>query len=87
MASLRAKLKLCDAEIQHYVAALETENRRCARKVGKLQAANTALNDRITFLVEQNQENKRINLAKFFSEIRERAEKFKPGKPPKSQKE
>jgi hypothetical protein len=69
MASLRAKLKSADSEIQHYVAALEAENIKLQRKIGKLQADNTSLQITVKVLVEQNEENKRIALAKLMEHI------------------
>ncbi len=55
MASLRAKLKTADPEIQNYVTALETENLKLQRQVGNLQAKNVSLNNRIEVLTEENE--------------------------------
>lgn len=52
MSSLRSKLKVADPEIQHYVEALEAENLKLQRQVGKMQAENTSLNNRMTILKE-----------------------------------
>jgi hypothetical protein len=52
VASLKMKLKTADPEIQHYVVALEAENLKFARQVGKLQAENMTLNNRITAIKE-----------------------------------
>jgi len=56
MSSLIAKLKAVDPEIQHYVMALETENLKLQRHIGKMQAENTGLNNRITILQENTNE-------------------------------
>jgi predicted nucleic acid-binding Zn-ribbon protein len=61
MSSLRAKLKLVDSEIQHYVTALEAENLKFQKQIGKLQAENVTLNSRITVLEETIEEVKRQN--------------------------
>ena len=58
MAALRAKLKMCDLEVQNYVTALEAENLKCAKKVGQLQADNMALNNRIKAIIEKNEKEK-----------------------------
>ena len=56
VSSLRAKLKAADPEIQHYIAALEAENMKFQRQVGKMQAENTTLNNRIIILKENTNE-------------------------------
>lgn len=52
LSSLRPKLKAADSEIQHYVLALEEENLKLHKKIGKLQVDNVSLNNRITILKE-----------------------------------
>jgi len=52
MSLLRTKLKAADPEIQSYVIALEKENLKLQRQIGKHQAENVTLNNRIKALEE-----------------------------------
>jgi hypothetical protein len=52
MSSLRMKLKAADPEIQNYVLALEKKNLKLQRQIGKHQAENVTLNNRIRVLEE-----------------------------------
>jgi predicted RNase H-like nuclease (RuvC/YqgF family) len=87
MASLRAKLKSAEREIQHYVAALEAENLKLHRKIGRLQADNTSLKNEVKVLVEENEENKRIGLAKLMEDIGKRLKTLDHDEPPENAKE
>lgn len=53
MSALISKLKMADPEIQHYVTALEAENLKFQKQIGKLQSENLSLKNRIIIL-EQN---------------------------------
>ena len=52
MSSLKTKLKAADPKIQSYVLALENENLKLQRQIGKHQAENLTLNNRIKALEE-----------------------------------
>ena len=52
MKEFRAKLKICDPEIQHFVAALEAENLKLQKQIAKLQVENIKLDGWITILEE-----------------------------------
>lgn len=53
LVSLRTKLKICDNEVQLYVAALEHENFKMQSLIAKLQAENMTLNNRIKVLIKE----------------------------------
>jgi hypothetical protein len=80
MMALRAKLKMCDLEVQNYVTALEAENFKCAKTVGQLQANNMALNNRIKAIIEKNEKEKGQMLAEFMFRAGERLGKANPKK-------
>jgi hypothetical protein len=56
MAPLRKKLKVCDQEVQLYVAALELENLKMQHLIAKLQAENMTLNNRVKVLLKEKTE-------------------------------
>ena len=60
MSSLRTKLKAADPEIQHYTLALEEENLKLHKRIGKLQAENVSLNNRIA-IAEKNTNDRCIH--------------------------
>jgi predicted nuclease with TOPRIM domain len=51
--TLKNKLKVCDPEVQNYVAALEKENLKCAKQLAKMQAEYVTLNNRIKVLEKE----------------------------------
>ncbi len=54
--SLKKKLAVCELEVKNYVRALEAENFKLADQVGKLQAENMTLNNRVKSLLKQIEE-------------------------------
>jgi len=58
ISDLTAKLKGCDPEVQHYVAALKAENLRLQKQIAKLQAENVPHKNRIKILEEEGGEIK-----------------------------
>jgi hypothetical protein len=58
MSSLRTKLRVADPKIQSYVIALEKENLKLQRQIGKHQAENVTLNNRIKALEEYFEKKK-----------------------------
>ena len=58
MISLRSKLKMCDLEIQYYVAALQSDNKKLKKNIAQLQANNDSLSCDIEILREQQSKPK-----------------------------
>jgi hypothetical protein len=77
-ASLKAKLKLADLEIQNYVTALETENLKFQKKIGNLQAENVSLNSEITILKEKL--NEKPNIMSIVASVLNKREHDEPPK-------
>ena len=52
-ASLTAKLKACDPEVQNYITALKAENLKLQQQIAKHQAHEVTQNNRIKVLEEE----------------------------------
>ena len=50
LSPLNSKLKSCEMEVQHYVAALEAENLKLHKRIAKYQAESVSLNNQIKIL-------------------------------------
>jgi hypothetical protein len=78
MTSLRTKLKMADSEIKNYVTALESENLKLQKHIAKLQAQNVSLNNRVTILKENLNEEPNL-----MATVVAALGKIKHDKPPK----